>query len=85
MQWQVQEAKQRFSEVLRAAEAGEAQVVTRHGQAVAVVLDIESYRQLKGEVVSFGEYLLAGPKADVDLEIPPRSRERTRPPVEFDE
>jgi prevent-host-death family protein len=84
MQWQVQEAKQRFSEVLRAAETGEVQVVTRHGQAVAVVLDIESYHQLTGETMSFGEFLLSGPKADVELELPSRGDDDSRPPVEFD-
>ncbi|GAB1688829.1 type II toxin-antitoxin system Phd/YefM family antitoxin [Krasilnikovia sp. M28-CT-15] len=32
MHWRVQDAKQRFSEVVRAAESGEPQVVTRHGR-----------------------------------------------------
>ncbi|MGH3931390.1 MAG: type II toxin-antitoxin system Phd/YefM family antitoxin, partial [Pseudonocardiaceae bacterium] len=44
--WQVQEAKQRFSEVLRAVENDGPQTITRHGQEIAVVIDIEEYRQL---------------------------------------
>jgi prevent-host-death family protein len=36
--WQLQEAKQRFSEVVRSAEAEGPQFVTRHGDEVAVVL-----------------------------------------------
>ena len=77
MYWQVQEAKQRFSEVLRAAEAGEPQIVTKHGEEVAVVIDIAEYRRLRGESVSFMEYLRAEPLADVDLDVerpgePPR-------------
>lgn len=42
--WQVQAAKQRLSEVLRAAERGEPQFITRHGKPVAVVVDFGDYR-----------------------------------------
>ena len=38
MRWQVQEVKQRLSEVLRAAETEGVQYVTRHGKEVAVVM-----------------------------------------------
>ena len=69
MHWQVQEAKQRFSEVIRAAEAGEPQIVTRHGDEVAVVIDIAEYRRLKGESISFMDYLRVEPVADVEIEI----------------
>jgi prevent-host-death family protein len=69
MRWQVQEAKQRFSEVVRAAEAGEPQIVTKHGAEVAVVIDIAEYRRLKGESVSLMDYLRAGPHVDADLEV----------------
>jgi prevent-host-death family protein len=69
VRWQVQEAKQRFSEVIRAAQAGEAQIVTRHGDEVAVVIDIAEYRRLKGESISFMDYLRVEPVADVEFEI----------------
>ena len=69
MHWQVQEAKQRFSEVLRAAEAGDPQIVTRHGHEVAVVIDIFEYRRLRGEAVSFMHYLRAEPHGDAGLDI----------------
>ncbi|MGP3971109.1 type II toxin-antitoxin system Phd/YefM family antitoxin [Streptomyces sp. 6N223] len=58
MRWQVQTAKQRFSEVLREAATGEPQVVTRHGEEVAVVLDIREYRRLRGEDVELRDVLL---------------------------
>jgi prevent-host-death family protein len=67
--WQVQEAKQRFSEVLRAAEAGEPQIVTKHGEEVAVVIDIAEYRRLRGESLSLMDYLRADPAADADFEV----------------
>ncbi|NCT91853.1 type II toxin-antitoxin system Phd/YefM family antitoxin [Cellulomonas sp. APG4] len=57
----MQEAKQRLSEVLRAAEAGEPQVISRHGEEVAVVIDIASYRRLAGVSVEFVDHLRHGP------------------------
>jgi prevent-host-death family protein len=68
VQWQVQEAKQRFSEVLRAAESGEPQIVTKHGEEVAVVIDIAEYRRLRGESMTFMEFLRAEPVADGDVD-----------------
>jgi prevent-host-death family protein len=44
--WQVQEAKQKFSEVLRAVAKEGPQTITRHGDDVAVIIDIEEYRRL---------------------------------------
>ena len=76
MSWQVQEAKQRLSEVLRAAEGGEPQVISRHGQDVAVVIDIATYRRLAGVQVELVDFLRHGPVLD-DLELD-RSREVTR-------
>ena len=64
MSWQVQEAKQRFSEVLRAAIAGKAQFVTKHGEEVAVILDIGEYRRLRGEAMTLVEYLRHEPLPD---------------------
>ena len=55
--WQVQEVKQRFSEVVRRAVSEGPQVVTRHGEEVAVVIDIAEYRRLRGETADFGRFL----------------------------
>lgn len=68
MPWQVQQAKQRLSEVLRAAQRGEPQVITRHGEDVAVVIDIASYRRLAGVQVELADYLREGPAFD-DLDL----------------
>lgn len=69
MRWQVQEAKQRFSEVLRAAESGEPQIVTRHGLEVAVLIDIVEYHRLRGDSLTFMEYLRTDATAEADLDI----------------
>jgi prevent-host-death family protein len=76
MRWQLQEAKQRFSELVRHARADGPQVVTKHGAEVAVVVSIEEYRRLTDELPSFKDFLLTAPDLDA-LDID-RSRERTR-------
>jgi prevent-host-death family protein len=70
------EAKQRFSELLRHARAYGPQVVTKHGEEVAVVVSIEDYRRLTEELPSFKELLLAAPDLEA-LEIE-RPREAAR-------
>jgi prevent-host-death family protein len=67
---------QRFSELVRHARADGPQVVTRHGEEVAVVVSIEEYRRLTDELPSFKDFLLAAPDLDA-LDID-RSRARTR-------
>jgi prevent-host-death family protein len=73
-------AKQQFSEVIRAAQAGEPQIVTKHSEEVAVVvIDIAEFRRLRGDEPPFAEWLLGGPKIDYDPdELIDRSRERPR-------
>jgi antitoxin Phd len=73
--WQVQEAKQRFSEVVRRA-------VSEGPQEVAVVIDIAEYRRLKGDAPDFRQFLLADPDWDDDVEFP-RNQDLPRE-VDFD-
>jgi prevent-host-death family protein len=68
MRWQAQNAKQRFSELVRRAHDDGPQVVTRHGEDIAVVIDIADYRRLTGEVADFKDYLRSGPRFD-DLDL----------------
>jgi prevent-host-death family protein len=76
MRWQVQDAKQRFSELIRTARAEGPQIVTRHGEEIAVVIDIADYRHLTGETAEFKDYLQSGPDFD-DLDLV-RSAEHAR-------
>jgi len=69
MRWQVQEAKQHFSEVLRAALAGEPQIVTRHGEEIAVIVEIAEFHRLRGEVVEFMDFLVTGPLLDIEVDL----------------
>jgi prevent-host-death family protein len=60
MQWQVQEAKQRFSEVVRRALESGPQVVTRHGRPAVVVVAASEYERLQRRS-RFKEFLRAAP------------------------
>jgi len=73
--WQVQQAKQQFSRLVDQARAEGPQVVTRHGKEVAVVLDVEEYRRLRGVRSSFKEFLRGPPYVEVDHRL-----ERDRDP-----
>lgn len=58
MAWQVQEAKQRFSELVDRAVHDGPQTITRRGEEVAVLLGIEEYHRLTDQKPSFAEFLL---------------------------
>ena len=79
-QWQVQEAKQRFSEVLRRAQSDGPQVITRHGEEVAVIINAAEFHRLTDEAPDFKEFLRAGPPFD-DLDL---SRAEDGPREEID-
>ena len=73
-QWQLQDAKAQFSQVVEAALQGEPQHVTRRGREAVVVLSEASYRALrKGTRAAAGGFvahLLAVPKEGASP-IPP--------------
>lgn len=68
--WQLQEAKQRFSELIRSVEADGPQVVTRHGEDVAVVISIAEYRHLRHEGENFKTFLQSAPELDLEISRP---------------
>ncbi len=76
MKWQLQEAKQRFSEVVRQARDDGPQVVTRHGRDVVVVVDVDDFERLTGGGQDFKAFLTSAPDLDaLDIE---RSAEPAR-------
>ncbi|HSH94487.1 MAG TPA: type II toxin-antitoxin system Phd/YefM family antitoxin [Roseimicrobium sp.] len=46
--WQLQEAKDAFCQIVKAAEHGEPQGITRHGEGAAVVISMKEYERLAG-------------------------------------
>lgn len=68
MEWQLADAKNRFSEVVTRALTEGPQRVRRRGQTV-VILAEEEYDRLTGEKPGFVDYLMSGPSFEgVDLE-----------------
>ena len=71
-EWQLQDAKNRFSALVNAALAGEPQQVTRRGEPAVVVLAVNEYERLrrleKAEAPTLGELLLEIPQDDQDFE-----------------
>jgi len=74
MSWQLQEAKQRFSELVRRTLEEGPQVVTKHGEEVVVVVSVEEFRRMSRndeKKMDFKEFLLSAPDLSVlDLERP---------------
>ena len=68
MTWQLQEAKQRFSELVRRALAEGPQVVTRRGDEVIVVVAAAEFQRLTRQLPDFKEFLVSAPDLDA-LEI----------------
>lgn len=66
--WQIQEAKSHFSAVIDSAMTQGAQLVTRRGQNVAVILSIKDYEQMSGKKNSLMSLLMNAPKGEA-LEI----------------
>ena len=69
MDWQIQEVKKRFSEMIRRATSGqESQYITRHGKRIAVVLSVDEYQKLKGRTQPLSEFLAQSPLDELDLQ-----------------
>ena len=61
MAWQVQEAKQKFSALVQKAIDEGPQIVTKHGEEIAVVVSKAEYDKLNGKKRDFKEFLMSGP------------------------
>lgn len=62
MSWQLQEAKQKFSELVRRTVEEGPQTVTRHGEEIVVVVPAEEFRRLTGDKPNFKEFLMSAPE-----------------------
>jgi prevent-host-death family protein len=62
--WQLQDAKSKFSEVVERALSTGAQFVTRRGKKAVVVMSFETYERLTHHKGSFAKFLLSSPLAD---------------------
>jgi prevent-host-death family protein len=77
MAWQLQAAKQQFSELVERARREGPQVVTKHGKEAVVVVSADEYRRLRGSGPSLVEFIRTAPDFD-QLELdraPDRGRD----------
>ena len=75
--WQLQEAKNHFSEVVEKALQDVPQFVTRRGVEAVVVLSVERYRQLTKPRGKLVEFFRSSPLCGIDLSIE-RGKEPSR-------
>lgn len=76
--WQLQEAKNRLSELVRKAREEGPQVITLHGRDAAVVVSARDYARQAKPKEGLAEFLRRSPLAGVPLDIG-RSRDTGRP------
>ncbi len=67
--WQLQEAKNKFSEVVEEALSDGPQVITRRGVEVVVVLAYADYRQILLQQKKLSQFFRESPLASADLEL----------------
>lgn len=76
-EWQLQEAKGNFSQLVKRAVSGDAQTVTVHGKPTAVVVSAEEYARLTRQKGKLSAALLRPDLAGEDLDFS-RSRDAGR-------
>lgn len=67
--WQLQEAKNKFSEVVRKASEEGPQTVTKHGKDSVVVLSADDYRKLEQPKTSLIEFFQKSPLSKVEIDL----------------
>jgi len=77
--WQVQEAKARFSELLRASLEDGPQTLTRRGVPLAVLVSVEQWNALRRAASPTLKDLLLADRGRTDQLVPPRPRSPRRP------
>ncbi len=74
--WQLQEAKNKFSQVVNEALDKGPQVVTRRGKEIVVILSKEDYGRLKKSQSGVVEFFQSSPLVGVELDL---ERDKTHP------
>ena len=68
MQWQLQEAKAKFSELVQKAIDEGPQTVTRHGKPAVVVLAAEQFDLMEKRQISLKDLLQSTPWHELEIE-----------------
>jgi len=67
--WQLQEAKNKFSEVVEGALKQGPQIITRRGVETAIVLSSAEYRKISLHKVKLSKFFRESPLADEELDF----------------
>ena len=67
--WQLQEAKNRFSEVVNKALEEGPQTVTRHGEEIVIILSKAEYNRLVKSQTSLLEFFRQSPLVGIELSL----------------
>ena len=74
--WQLQDAKNKFSELVDEALTHGPQVVTRHGVETVVVVSYNDYRKRRIEQKKLSQFFQESPLVDVEIDL---ERDRSLP------
>ncbi len=67
--WQIQNAKNRFSELVEKAAKGEPQLVTKNNKPIVYVIDVATYeKKVKGTGPSKKAVLLSRPHKELEID-----------------
>mgnify|MGYP000193312656 CR=1 FL=1 len=80
-QWQLQEAKNKFSHVVKQAQQGNPQYITVRGKPTVVLVSVEDYQKLNQPQTSLSEALMI-PLIEQELDLT-RDRDTVRD-IDFD-
>jgi len=65
--WALQDAKAKFSQLVRRAQSEGPQTISVRGEPAVVILSVETYRRLQPSRRSFVEIVRSGPDVPLDL------------------
>jgi prevent-host-death family protein len=68
-QWQLQEAKAKFSEVVKLANQEGPQEITMRGQPTAILISLKDFEKIKKKKPSLVSFMRASPLVGVDLKL----------------
>ena len=67
--WQLQEAKNKFSEVVAEAVSKGPQLITKRGADAVIVVSYEEFQRLLASQQSLSEFFRQSPLVDIDLDL----------------
>ena len=67
--WQLQDAKNKFSEVIERALKHGPQLITRRGKKTVIIMSYEEYTRMKRSQIKLSEFFRASPLTKVDLNL----------------